>query len=263
MPENIYGVAYVKSLEKNMFSKSDFEDMLSISPENLHASLSERGYDGKDIKEMLQNEEEKTAKICRELCENNDLSRIMLAKNDFHNIKTALKLGIMGGGKKLFKMPTNLVPQEIETAARKGDFRSLEEEFSDIVKDAYAEYKKEKTLQAIDLYVDARMREYILKKSKSDEFVRGWAELYDKMWQRKEEALSDSEKKYLPLFFRECDDDLTEYLKKAHFSFFEDGAIFAYFFGKQTEFKNLRLILCRINGIGEDVIRERLRETYV
>lgn len=262
MSENIYGVAYIKTLEKNMFSKNDFENMLSVSPENLRRNLAERGYAGKDIREMLQNEEEKTAEICIELCKNKDLSRIMLAKNDFHNIKTALKLGILGGGKRLFKSPSNLSPKEVETASKKGDFKDLEE-FSDIVKGAYTEYKEEKRLRTIDLYVDARMHEYILKKSRGNEFVVGWAEIYNEMRQKKEDARLAPEKKSLPMLFRDCDDAVTEYLKKAHFSFFEDGAIFAYFFGKQTEIKNLRLILCRTDGIDAEIIRERLRETYV
>ncbi len=258
MAENIYAAAFVKSLEKNMFTDKDFAYMLTIDAEDMPAVLAEHGYEGKSAADMLENEEARIREICAELCESEELLDVMLAKDTFHNIKTALKCGICGkGGKSLFKTPTRVDTEAIFLAAKTGDFKKVEDEFA--IR-AYKEYKKSGILGKIDACLDRLMVDYILEKSADSEFVKGWAEMYAEVAGIKEQRLKeDALGEETALFFKELDDTLTEYLKGAHYSFFNEDAVFAYFFGKETELKNLRLILYGNKIIAE----ERLRKAYV
>lgn len=61
-----------------------------------------------------------------------------------------------------------------------------------------------------------------------------------------------------------CDDTVTEMTKKAKYIFFGFEPICAYYYAKQTEIKNVRMILgAKKSGLPENVIRERLRALYV
>lgn len=262
MSENIYAAAFVKSLEKNMFTDRDFANMLTLSQKEIIIVMSEHGYEGKDVQRMLENEEDKIRKICTELCGNNRLLDVMLAKDTFHNIKTALKCGLTKTGRKdIFKTPTAVDTEGILLAAKTGDFKKAQDEFSEFAKIAYTEYKKSRIPGEIDRCLDKLMVEYILEKSTASEFVKGWAQMYAEFAEAREEYLSKEAdyEKSLPIIFKKQEDTLTEYLKGAHFSFFSEDAVFAYFFGKETEIKNLRLIL----GPNKSGAEERLRKAYV
>jgi len=60
------------------------------------------------------------------------------------------------------------------------------------------------------------------------------------------------------------DDSLTEYLKKAKYITLGLEPLIAYLFAKEIETKNIRVIIVgKINNIPQEILRERLRETYV
>lgn len=262
MTENIYAAAYVKSLEKNMFTDRDFDQMLSFLEEDIVRALSDHGYMGKDAEDMLKNEEKKTREICMHLCKNERLLDVMLARDTFHNIKVALKCGICAiAGKSLFKTPSRVDAEAVLLGAKTGDFRKIQDEFSELAELAYKRYKKSKNPGEIDLCLDELMVEYILEKSTVSEFVRGWAQMYGEFAGIKKQYLTNvasKEEKPPAMLFKEFDDALTEYLRNAHFSFFNEDTVFAYFFGKEIEIKNLRLILS-----GNKSAVERLRKAYV
>ena len=261
MSENIYGAAYVKSLEKNMFTSGELYELMSQSIEEIYHRLSERGYSGKDVREMIDSEEEKTARLCVNLCEDEDIQAVMLAKADFHNIKTLVKYAITKkGGKSLMKAPTNVDLEEIMQAFEK----YAHNELSDLAKEVFDRCKKG-GIAKVDRFCDSLMQHYIAKKGKTSEFVAGWVELFLKKSAEKEGFLKDweAQKQSASEFFKACDDEITEYLKGAQFFFFSDDAIFAYFWGKSIELQNLRLILCGKRYGNMEYVRERLRKTYV
>ena len=68
----------------------------------------------------------------------------------------------------------------------------------------------------------------------------------------------------LTRFEKLCDDYITNFLKKAKYIHLGIEPLIAYLIAKETEIKNVRIIMVgKINNISNDVIRERLRETYV
>ena len=60
------------------------------------------------------------------------------------------------------------------------------------------------------------------------------------------------------------DNYIMEYAKKSRFIAFGIEPLVGYLIAKENEMRNLRIIMVgKINGIPVDVIRERLRKTYV
>ena len=61
-----------------------------------------------------------------------------------------------------------------------------------------------------------------------------------------------------------CDDRRIHFLKDAHYVTFGPEPIAAFYLAKESENKNLRMILTgKLVGTDSAVIKERLRETYV
>jgi len=68
----------------------------------------------------------------------------------------------------------------------------------------------------------------------------------------------------LTLFERLCDNWLIEYVKKAKLMPMGVEILAAYLYARQSEIKNVRIVLTgKRNNVSGEVIRERLRETYV
>ena len=68
----------------------------------------------------------------------------------------------------------------------------------------------------------------------------------------------------LTVFERGADNFINTYIKKTKLYPIGLELIAAYFVARQTELKNIRIVMVgKINGIAQDVIRERLRECYV
>ncbi len=106
-------------------------------------------------------------------------------------------------------------------------------------------------------------------------FYQGLLELeFDQFPQAYEETpyhqlLADSMRKFkasnsLAGFEMLCDNYLMDLLKKTKFAIFGIEPLVTYLLAKELEVKNVRIIMVgKINQLAQDVIRERLRETYV
>lgn len=71
-------------------------------------------------------------------------------------------------------------------------------------------------------------------------------------------------KESLSYFEKWCDNFMMNRLRTQKYDPFSIGPLVAYIIAKQTEIKAVRLILTsKANGIGDEVIRERIREMYV
>jgi V/A-type H+-transporting ATPase subunit C len=65
-------------------------------------------------------------------------------------------------------------------------------------------------------------------------------------------------------FERACDNALTRYLGEAKYIPFGEAPVIGFLAALESELVNLRILLAgRQAGLGKDVIRERLRESYV
>ena len=71
-------------------------------------------------------------------------------------------------------------------------------------------------------------------------------------------------KKSLAAFERWCDNEMMELIKPQRYNYFSIEPLAAFILGRENEIRMVRLILsAKINHLSEDMLRERLRETYV
>lgn len=115
------------------------------------------------------------------------------------------------------------------------------------------------------------------KASKSKEFVESALVPDESSYRRLIEAdsvesvidvvkyeFSDADTSTLGAFERWCDNKRLSYVKGAKAESFGFRPIMAFLIGKSFEVQAVRIILsCKENGVGEEVIRERLRDMYV
>ncbi|MFV0313992.1 MAG: V-type ATP synthase subunit C [Anaerotignum sp.] len=65
-------------------------------------------------------------------------------------------------------------------------------------------------------------------------------------------------------FEKACDDYLMEYVKDAKYKTLTSEPVIAFILAKETEVKCIRIIMtCKMHNIDADIIKERVRETYV
>ena len=63
---------------------------------------------------------------------------------------------------------------------------------------------------------------------------------------------------------KRCDDEIMRLMDEARFDSFSSAPIIAYYYAKRTEIDAVRLILSgKLNRLGDNMIRERVRRTYV
>ncbi len=76
--------------------------------------------------------------------------------------------------------------------------------------------------------------------------------------------LSDSVKKGFTAFEKQCDNSVVSWLESAKYETFGPDPLVAYYYAKQAESKNVRIILsAKASGIPAQAITERVRDIYV
>lgn len=72
------------------------------------------------------------------------------------------------------------------------------------------------------------------------------------------------ERRSLALLEKLSDDFVIHFLKRAHLALYGAEPLIAYVLAKETELKNIRIILVgKLNGLAKEIIEEHLREPYV
>lgn len=71
-------------------------------------------------------------------------------------------------------------------------------------------------------------------------------------------------KESLSVFERWCDNRIIEFIKPQRYNPFTLSPLAAYILGRESEMKSVRILLSgKLNDLSENLVRERLRETYV
>lgn len=182
-----YGVAYIRSIENKLLTTQDLESLVaSKSPEEAMRVLSDNGYDTANVKPenfetILNKELEKTWSEAIYAMPKGANLDFLLYKNDFHNLKVALK-GIRMGVKDYAKYvitPATVEFDKILRAVEKTDFASLPEMLSHIAARAYDILGRTEDAQLSDTLIDKAAMDYSLdtaKETKND-FLIGYVML--------------------------------------------------------------------------------------
>ena len=199
--------------------------------------------------------------------------------------------------------PYITAPADIERAIKSKNTDELPEHIKTVTEEAYMLLTSTMDGQLAEIYIDKAEHLAVLeaaKKSKS-EFLIGWAELLIEMTDYKtawrcalgnksrdfvknalimpKDALiapaaaiveeikknyPDAQTESISAFEKWCDNKKLEYAKRAKAGSFGFAPIMAFLIGKSFEVKAVRIILaCKENGWDEEIIKERLRDSYV
>ena len=157
-----YAVSKIKAKEVNMLTNQNFEALASEKGlDRIVSVMIEKGYDFEEItrkeefEKVLKKEEEKLYSLVRELIENEDISKIFLSKNNYHNVKLILKSQIQ---KKDYRENLNyggtIDVKNLITIMENEKYENLEEDMRNSILYAKNQYEKLKNPFVIDCILD-------------------------------------------------------------------------------------------------------------
>lgn len=179
--EYAYAVAYIKTLENKMLTRSDMESLITASDYSEALKLlHDRGWSGDSSAEMLKNELAKAWSVAYEVCPEEAPIDILLLENDFHNLKTILKAYVANVDWSNMMLSPSIVDSEVlANAIKKKDYSELPVHIADACKKGYELLTATMDGQLVEIYIDKCYFEAVsdfAEKSK-DEFLIGWASL--------------------------------------------------------------------------------------
>ena len=157
-----YAVAKIKVKENHLLTNSNLEQLASEdSIERIVSVLREKGYDFdmieryEDYEIVLEKTEENLYKLVKEILEEDDIVKIFLSKNDYYNIKLALKSQIQGKEytNKLLNSGTILKENILEIMENK-EYDRLDKSMKQAIEEVINLYEKTKEPFIIDAILD-------------------------------------------------------------------------------------------------------------
>ena len=177
-----FGVARVRFFEGALFNRSFLETLIGASDtEEALSLLASRGWnvpeDG-DRRKLIALREEQIWKEVTELVDDKNVLGLLSVKNDFFNLKAALKALVSSRSPEgLWLFPTSLDTDELPGILAKKDYGRLPEYMRNTAEDVYALLVSTSDGQAADFALDraAILRETELAGLTGSEFLARWA----------------------------------------------------------------------------------------
>lgn len=323
--EYIYAVTRAHNHEQGLLSEQDLEQLITApTVAEAFRMLSDKGWGSpelpaNDADALVAFETERTWALICELVGDLEPFDVFRVKNDFHNLKAAIKLEYSADeqnekGQYFLKYGTVDI-EIIKKAAEDHDFSALPDNMAaagraayealahtgggqacDIVIDratllAIDEAGKKSTSELLQKYarltvdvanIKAAVRCCIMKKSRefteqviapagtldTKELISAAAESLDAVYRCLEntryDGAIDELKTSMAAFERWCDDEMIELIRPQRYNYFSIEPLAAFILGRENEIAMVRLIIsAKVNGLGEEALRQRLRHTYV
>lgn len=179
--EYAYAVAYMKTLENKMLTKSDFEALISAL--GLSAAmklLADKGYGGNidgglTPEKLIDGETKKIWNEAQNCLPKEAPLEILKYRNDFHNLKTILKAFVTNSDwRSLTLSPSVVNPEDIYEAVRSADFSALPEFLRGTAKGAYEIVTQEHDGQQTEIYIDKMTYIKMAERADKNEFLSEW-----------------------------------------------------------------------------------------
>lgn len=166
-------VAAVRAMECSLLSPADIEQLISAdSAEDFNGLI--------ESKKSAQNTLIEVWEMLRSYAPDNEELKIMLYRNDFHNLKAALKSVISGrNAEDYFVYPSNFEPKLASEAFTSKDYSELPEYMRKTASEAYELLTETMDGQLSDSFIDkAALKAMISSADKcKSSFIRKYAEL--------------------------------------------------------------------------------------
>ena len=180
--EFAYAVARVRCNEANLLSSAFMESLIQAqSYSDAVKLLFEAGFgdfDKKDADVILSERIEKAFALIYESAPDKNCLDFLIVKNDFHNIKAAIKCLVMNtSAEKLFLTPSIADPKAFVKALENKDYSGFEHGFGEILKQAYGIVTETMDGQLLEVYLDRKCIEIsaLLAEKSGDEFSKSLA----------------------------------------------------------------------------------------
>lgn len=314
-------VAEIRAMESSLLSYSDIERMIGASnlsevSDILTSCGREPHNDLSKLQQALDNELEEVWNSIHDFIGENEELNILLYKNDFHNLKAAMKALIMNvEPQRYFLKPTVVNLDELPAIVANKRYdelpwymrepaekayevltRTLDGQLADAILDTSALNAMQnsamilhsdfmqKYAQLITVCSDIKTSYRCSRLNKSENFLEtalcGSSELDKTSLLRASISGTDGFISFLEnssyyeaaeklkvstvLFEKWCDDLIMSYVKSAKMKCFGIEPLAAYYIAKETEIKNLRILLvCKNCGVSNEKTMERMRRLYV
>lgn len=182
-----YGVAYIRAIENKLLSRSDIENLITAkSPSDVLKILADKGYGDvlsshEDFESVLSQQLNRGWEDVRFAAPKGISFDILLYKNDFHNLKVAVKGVQMGiSDYKAYVLEPNTVDFEsMVSAAAKADFSLLPDMLSKTAEQAYDVLTRTEDSQLCDIIIDRASMDYTMQAAADSEndFLIGYVSL--------------------------------------------------------------------------------------
>lgn len=168
----VYAVGRIRVKELSLLSSSDIKRLVSSkSYKDAAALLNAKGYEieNEDYSVSIKKQREELWKLIKELVKDISQFDSLIIKNDYHNLKAALKASVFDlDAKNLLIAPGVYDPLKIYDACKSHDFEALPKEMADSARKAYDVLARTRSAQRADIILDKKSMEEMLNRSKNN-----------------------------------------------------------------------------------------------
>ncbi len=165
-----FAVAKTRAVETKLLSSSDLEQLIGASDyENAVKVLKDKGIVGEkdDVQNSLKSQMNETWQLLNEISPEIEPLEILIVKNDFHNLKSALKSLVSPNRcEDHFIVPSIVKPELLKSAVCNKRFYELPDFLENTAEKAYDVLVRTMDGQLADILVDAATLDNILQRSK-------------------------------------------------------------------------------------------------
>lgn len=180
-----YGVARIRALESSLFDDDTITALLQCPTyDECMNFLRDKGWGNgsmeQPLEEMLSEEKEKTWQVLKDLVEDCDAVDILSIKDEFHNLKAAIKqVCTTDETKDLFYTHCKLEPEYLKNCIRQGEYGSLPENMREAAKEATETLLKTGSGQLCDVIIDKATLQAIKQAGENSEngLIKKYADL--------------------------------------------------------------------------------------
>ncbi len=178
-----FAVAKVRAVETRLLSSSDMEQLIGASDyENAVKLLKDKGIVGEkdDVQTALKNLMTQTWHLLNEISPETSSLEILIVRNDFHNLKSALKSMVSTNRcEDHFIIPSVVKPELLKSAVSGKKFYELPDFLEVTAEKAYELLVRTMDGQLADILIDAATLDNILKRAENsgNAYIQRFAEL--------------------------------------------------------------------------------------
>lgn len=178
----VYAVARIHANETKLLTRHDVDGLLACeTEEDCLRILSDRGYETElATEQMLSSELAKAWSLVKEVAPDMSVFNVLLCKNDYHNLKAAIK-GVVTDSdcSRLFVERGLVDPAQMKSAVESRDFSQLPQDMRDPAAEALTVLLETQDGQLADVIIDQAALNALLAagKASGSQFLADYAEL--------------------------------------------------------------------------------------